>query len=111
MCLATVPPLHSCTGSDSLPCLCVRRGRVQATADAALASEPFLTHMSQGWRVLLLSDGSVTRHLHLLTGHRVSVDCLEMRAIGHSLLGVPPGTALVAGPRVQRQVGALLRLL
>ena len=30
----------------------------------------------------LLSDGSVTRHLQLLTGFPVVVDCIEMKSIG-----------------------------
>lgn len=33
-------------------------------------------------QITLLSDGSVTRHLQLMTGQRVSVDCFEMKDIG-----------------------------
>jgi chorismate lyase len=29
--------------------------------------------MSPNWRMMLLSDGSVTRHLQLLTGQRIEV--------------------------------------
>jgi chorismate--pyruvate lyase len=56
------------------------------------------------WRLLLLSDGSVTRHLQLLTGSRVKVECLSMVDIGESLEGLPPGAEIIPGPRVERQV-------
>lgn len=60
--------------------------------------------LAPAWRVLLLSDGSVTRHLQLLTDIQVSVDCLEMRNIGDSVAGLPAGASLIPGPRLQRQV-------
>ena len=59
-------------------------------------------------QITLLSDGSVTRHLQLMTGLPVSVDCLEMRGLGDQREGLPPGAAAVPGPLLQRQV--LLRL-
>jgi chorismate lyase len=78
-------------------------------------------------QVILLSDGSVTRHLQLMTGLPVSVECLEMRRLDdHETLpsscngngynsdgnGVsfnfnnnfPPAISLLDGPLVQRQV-------
>lgn len=33
------------------------------------------------WRLILLSDGSVTRHLSLLVGQEVHVDCLSMELV------------------------------
>ncbi|GFR46140.1 hypothetical protein Agub_g7666 [Astrephomene gubernaculifera] len=62
------------------------------------------TGLSPIWKVLLLSDGSVTRHLQLLSGSPVTVECLSMRNVGWSTEGLPPGTELIPGPRVQRQV-------
>ncbi|GLC59123.1 hypothetical protein PLESTB_001450700 [Pleodorina starrii] len=62
------------------------------------------TGLSPIWKVLLLSDGSVTRHLQLISGSPVSVECLSMRNVGWTLEGLPPGTELIPGPRVQRQV-------
>ncbi|KAJ9506872.1 hypothetical protein QJQ45_026454 [Haematococcus lacustris] len=56
------------------------------------------------WQVLLLSDGSVTRHLQLMTGRPVSVDCLDMSNIGSRADGLPPGVSAIPGPWVQRQV-------
>jgi hypothetical protein len=54
---------------------------------------------------MLLSDGSVTRHLALLTGLSVRVECLEMAAVPPAERGGLPGAAaLIEGPLVQRQV-------
>ncbi|PRW45747.1 chorismate lyase isoform B [Chlorella sorokiniana] len=60
--------------------------------------------LTPSWKVILLSDGSVTRHLQLMTNQRVEVECLEMRNIGHERAGLPPATAQIPGPLVQRQV-------
>lgn len=76
----------------------------QGTEQCAIEDRDLLPSLPPLWRLLLLSDGSVTRHLELLVGQPISVDCVEMRGIGHALLGLPPGVALVPGPRVQRQV-------
>lgn len=50
----------------------------QGSAEAALAPGSPLMGLAAPWRVLLLSDGSVTRHLELLTGRETTVDCLQM---------------------------------
>lgn len=63
-----------------------------------------LAGLPPGWRVMLLSDGSVTRHLQLLTGLAVSTECLEMRSIGRDLAGLPSEVGAIAGPLLQRQV-------
>eukprot|EP00897_Mesotaenium_endlicherianum_P008596 jgi/Mesen1/7765/ME000408S06875 len=76
----------------------------QMAEEEAVSSDEVANLLSPSWRVLLLSDGSVTRHLQLLTGSQVSVECLQMEDIGDSLEGLPPGAALIAGPRLQRQV-------
>ena len=100
------------------------------SAESAGASP--LRGLSPAWRALLLSDGSVTRHLRLLTLRDVRVECLEMRvladladaevadACGGSLAGpagLPVETCAMlgedtesgagngdAGPLLQRQV-------
>ncbi|GIL89190.1 hypothetical protein Vretimale_18614 [Volvox reticuliferus] len=74
-----------------------------ASAEDALSNVP-ASGLSPLWKLLLLSDGSVTRHLQLLSGSPVSVECLSMRNVGCSLEGLPAGTDLIPGPRVQRQV-------
>ena len=59
---------------------------------------------------MLLSDGSVTRHLQLMADLRVQVECLEMCSIGVERAGLPPQAQLIPGPLVQRQVGGSCRL-
>lgn len=55
--------------------------------------------------MLLLSDGSVTRHLELLTGTSVEVDCFDMRVLEEKEDPPPLNEALVIrGPLIQRQV-------
>eukprot|EP00879_Flechtneria_rotunda_P015112 GHRR01015792.1.p1 GENE.GHRR01015792.1~~GHRR01015792.1.p1 ORF type:complete len:257 (+),score=54.71 GHRR01015792.1:92-862(+) len=72
--------------------------------DALEPASP-LFHLSAPWRMLLLSDGSVTRHLQLLTGHSVSVECLQMELVSTSeLRRTPPKAMEIPGPLVQRQV-------
>ena len=38
----------------------------------------------------------------------VAQDCLEMRNVGTSTEGLPPGVEAIPGPRTQRQVGSPL---
>ena len=54
------------------------KNALQGSAEAALAPGSPLMELAAPWRVLLLSDGSVTRHLELLTGRETTVDCLQM---------------------------------
>jgi len=64
-----------------------------------------LDYLSPPWKVMLLSDGSVTRHLQLLTDINVTVDCFEQREIGTERTDLPSLARLIPGPSlVQRQV-------
>lgn len=56
------------------------------------------------WQILLLGDGSPTRHLGLLTGEGIAVDVLDMSRIGDSDDGAPPQVRVIPGPRLRRQV-------
>lgn len=56
------------------------------------------------WQILLLGDGSPTRHLQLLTGEPTEVDVIDMSLIGNSLDGAPDLIEMVPGPRLRRQV-------
>lgn len=56
------------------------------------------------WRLLLLSDGSVTRHLQLLTGSAVRVDCLAMAPAVEESAELPPAVEALAHPLLQREV-------
>jgi chorismate lyase len=62
------------------------------------------TQLSPTWQMLLLGDGSPTRHLQLLTGERTEVDLIEMSEIGMDADGAPETIHLIPGPRVRRQV-------
>lgn len=54
--------------------------------------------------MLLLGDGSPTRHLQLLTGEPTEVDVIDMSLIGTNLDGAPNLVQVVPGPRLRRQV-------
>jgi chorismate lyase len=56
------------------------------------------------WQVLLLGDGSLTRHLQLLTGERTEVDLIDMSEVGMDSDGAPKLIQILPGPRVRRQV-------
>ena len=56
------------------------------------------------WQILLLGDGSPTRHLQLLTGEPTEVDIIDMSAIGMDSDGAPSTLEMLPGPRVRRQV-------
>lgn len=66
--------------------------------DSPLASEHPL------WRLMLLSDGSVTRHLQLLTGSSVTVDCLSMAPVSASDSELPATVSALQHPLLQREV-------
>lgn len=56
------------------------------------------------WQILLLGDGSPTRHLQLLTGEPTEVDVIDMSPIGIAADQAPSLIAKVPGPRLRRQV-------
>ncbi|MEM1367230.1 MAG: chorismate lyase [Cyanobacteria bacterium P01_H01_bin.15] len=60
--------------------------------------------LSPTWQVLLLGDGSPTRHLQLLTGEPTEVDVIDMSNIGCDHDSAPPAIEAVEGPRLRRQV-------
>ncbi len=62
------------------------------------------TQLTPAWQLLLLGDGSPTRHLQLLTGERTEVDVIDMSVIGMDSDGAPEIIAAVPGPRLRRQV-------
>lgn len=72
-------------------------------ADALLESSP-LAREHPLWRLLLLSDGSVTRHLQLLTGSSVTVDCLSMEPVPSDDSQLPLAVAELEHPLLQREV-------
>ncbi|XGV95873.1 MAG: chorismate lyase [Leptolyngbya sp. BL-A-14] len=56
------------------------------------------------WQMLMLGDGSPTRHLQLLTGEPTEVDVIDMSAIGMDSDHAPRQLQVVPGPRLRRQV-------
>jgi chorismate lyase len=62
------------------------------------------TQLAPAWQMLLLGDGSPTRHLHLLTGEPTQVDLIDMSSIGQDLDDAPELICQVPGPRLRRQV-------
>lgn len=60
--------------------------------------------LSPAWQILLLGDGSPTRHLQLLTGEPTEVDVIDMSLIGMDLDHAPELIQAVPGPRLRRQV-------
>ncbi len=62
------------------------------------------TQMAAAWQMLLLGDGSPTRHLQLLTGEQTEVDLIDMSNIGMDSDSAPEEIQLLSGPRLRRQV-------
>ena len=60
--------------------------------------------LSPAWQILLLGDGSPTRHLQLLTRDHTEVDVIDMSLIGMDLDNAPELIQAVPGPRLRRQV-------
>jgi chorismate-pyruvate lyase len=79
----------------------------QATTEAVLSGQAG-TVLSGPWRLMLLGDGSPTRHFQLLTGYPVEIALIAMAAddtAGASSGGPPPPEiSELDGPLLRRQV-------
>ena len=62
------------------------------------------SQLSPAWQLLLLGDGSPTRHLQLLTRETTEVDVVDMSLIGMDLDGAPELIEALPAPRLRRQV-------
>ncbi len=60
--------------------------------------------LSPTWQILLLGDGSPTRHLRLLTSEPTEVDVIDMSVVGDHDDGAPSQVEAIASPRLRRQV-------
>jgi len=60
--------------------------------------------LSPAWQILLLGDGSPTRHLQLLTREPTEVDVIDMSPIGMNGDRAPGQISAIPGPRLRRQV-------
>src|SRR5690242_17131820 len=61
------------------------------------------TQLAPTWQILLLGDGSLTRHLQLITGEKTEVDLIDISNIGMDSDDAPEVIQLLPGPRVRRQ--------
>lgn len=62
------------------------------------------TQLAPPWQLLLLGDGSPTKHLQLLTCEPIEVDVIDMSFVGMDLDQAPNLIETVPGPRLRRQV-------
>ena len=62
------------------------------------------SQLAPPWQILILGDGSPTKHLRLLTGEPTEVDVIDMSNIGFNEDGAPSQIQAVPGPRLRRQV-------
>ncbi len=60
--------------------------------------------LSGPWQLMLLGDGSPTRHLKLLTGHEVAVKVISMCMENNNASGVPEEVIELQPPLLRRQV-------
>lgn len=60
--------------------------------------------LSPPWQILLLGDGSPTRHLRLLTSESIEVEVIDMSLIGDDLDNAPIDIKKIPSPRLRRQV-------
>ena len=60
-------------------------------------------NLSGPWQLMLLGDGSPTRHLKLLTGHEVAIKVISM-ALENDRDGVPEEVNELEPPLIRRQV-------
>mmetsp|Transcript_24718 Transcript_24718/g.84549 ORF Transcript_24718/g.84549 Transcript_24718/m.84549 type:complete len:294 (+) Transcript_24718:169-1050(+) len=89
-----LPPTHPWLALETL---------WEANEEVALKTGTMPALLTPSWKVLLLSDGSVTRHLQLLTDIKVEVGLVDETAVG-TTFGTPAGTERIEGPLLQRQV-------
>lgn len=62
------------------------------------------SQLPPAWQILILGDGSPTRHLQLLTSEKTCVDVIDMSLIGTVDDGAPLQIAAVPQPWLRRQV-------
>ncbi len=62
------------------------------------------SQLAPAWQILLLGDGSPTRHLKLLTREPTEVDVIDMSPIGNNNDYAPTLIEAVPEPRLRRQV-------
>tara|TARA_Y100001968_G_scaffold332505_1_gene390905 strand:- start:1260 stop:1847 length:588 start_codon:yes stop_codon:yes gene_type:complete len=56
------------------------------------------------WQIMLLGDGSPTRHLQLLTGHDVEIELIGMSSVSKNESATPKEVLELKTPLIKRQV-------
>ncbi len=62
------------------------------------------SQLAPPWQILLLGDGSPTRHLRLLTSETIKVNIIDMSLVHYDHDNAPSDIEKVPGPRLRRQV-------
>ncbi len=62
------------------------------------------SQLSPAWQMLILGDGSPTRHLQLVTGEKIEVDVIDMSVVEIDLDDAPEKLETITKPRILRQV-------
>lgn len=62
------------------------------------------SQLAPAWQILLLGDGSPTRHLQLLTGEKTEVDVIDMSLVNSEEDGAPAQVTTIPNPHLRRQV-------
>jgi chorismate-pyruvate lyase len=94
----------ACSGAKGLPNPFVSPRPLWERPFAALAEASTSQALSGAWRLLLLGDGSPTRHLELLTGAPVEVELITMAPDVATDERVPAEVADLSTPLLRRQV-------
>ncbi len=94
------------SGTDklTLPCSWHRLNAIWQGGEEVIQQGLPHNQLAPAWQLLLLGDGSPTRHLKLLTGEPTEVDVIDMSLIGMDADGAPDLIQVVPGPRLRRQV-------
>ena len=71
---------------------------------ALVTSGNVSSQVSGPWKLMLLGDGSPTRHLRLLTGHEVQVQLIAMQSELHFSHNAPKEVNELSPPLLRRQV-------
>ena len=88
----------------NLPCSWHRLNAIWQGGEEVIGQGLPHDRLAPSWQLLLLGDGSPTRHLKLLTGEPTEVDVIDMSLIGMDSDDAPDLMQVVPGPRLRRQV-------
>ncbi|AFY53253.1 4-hydroxybenzoate synthetase (chorismate lyase) [Rivularia sp. PCC 7116] len=88
----------------ALPCSWHRLNSIWQGGEEVVQQGLPHNRLAPAWQLLLLGDGSPTRHLKLLTGEATEVDVIDMSLIGMDSDNAPDLMQVVPGPRLRRQV-------